>query len=118
MPLHDMPVQPLVEQHRTLHIHPIALFQCTEVGAVERLLHGSNGIEVALYLHHREAHTVVRNRLVNTKRLRIRITEREVLVGLLGLYLHDLSHGFYNSTKHNSIYDLRITIYELRFLLK
>ena len=97
VPLHDMPVEALVEEHGTFDIDPVALFERTEVGTVEGLLHSRDGIEVALRPDHREAHSVVRNRLVDTQRLRIGITEREMLVGLLGLNPDDLRHGFYNT---------------------
>ena len=48
------------------------------------------------------------DRLVYTQRLVERVAEREMFIRLLGLYLNDLSLGFYNSLKHKDIYNLFI----------
>ena len=97
MPLHDMSVKAFAKQHGALEVYPVAFFRFAEIGAVEGLLHSGHGIEVALHLHHSEAHTIVRDRLVNLQRLAVWVAQGEVLIGLFLLNLHDLSHCFYYS---------------------
>ena len=97
MTLHDVPVQTTAHHHRPLYVHPIALFEQIKVRQPQTLLHCRHGIEIALDLHYRQTHAVVRDGLVNTQRLAKRIAKREMFIRLLGLYLNDLSHGFYDS---------------------
>ena len=47
--------------------------------------------------NNRQAYAVMRDGLIDAERFPERIAEREVFVGLLGLYLNDLSHCFYDS---------------------
>ena len=42
--LHDVTIQTTIHQHRTLDIDLVANLQQSKVGAVERLLHGCNGV--------------------------------------------------------------------------
>ena len=95
--LHDVSVQTTAHQHRAFYIDIIAHFQQVKVRQPQRLLHCGDRIEITLDLHHRQAHTVVRDGLIYTQRFPERVAKREVFIRLLGLNLYDLSHGFYNS---------------------
>ncbi len=97
MPLDDMPVETLVEEHRAFDIDPVSLSEQPEVTALERLLHSGYGIEVSLDLHHREADTVVGDRLVDRERFMEWIAQRKMLIALFLLHPDDLRHGFYDS---------------------
>ena len=105
MALYDVSVESSAHEHRALYVDPIADFQQVEVGQTQALLHRCDGIYIyhftiyhlVICLHHRQAHAVVRNRLVNRQRLAEGVAEGKVFVGLLGLNLNDLSHCFYDS---------------------
>ena len=92
-----MSVQTSAHEHGALHIYPIALFETVEISQTQRLLHSGNGVKVALHLHDRQAHSVMRYRLVNRQRFAKWIAKGEMFIRLLGLNLYDLSHGFYDS---------------------
>ena len=92
-----MSVQPATHHHRALYVHPVAYLQQVQVRQAQRLLHGRDGIELALRAYYRQAHTVVSYRLIDTQWFAKGVAQREMLIGLFGLNLNDLSHGFYDS---------------------
>ena len=98
--LHDVSVEAVANLHGSFQVDIVADFEYAEVGAVERFLHGSDGIKVTFVTHDSQADAVVCDGLVDGCAIGKWVAEREVLVGLFGLNLDDLSHSFYDTTEH------------------
>ncbi len=101
MPLHDVSVEASVHHHGALHIDLVALSEQREVGAVESLLHGRDGVGAVGNGHHGEAHAIVSNALINLQLIYKRATQGEIHVALPFLHGDNRRHLFYYSTKHN-----------------
>ena len=101
MPLHDVPVEPPVHQHRALHVHLVAHAKPAQVRALQRFLHRRHRVGVARNVHHRQADTVVSHALVDGKLTYKRTTQREIYILLVVLDAHDRRKFFNNTRKHN-----------------
>ena len=95
-----MSVEPSVHQHRTLHVDLIAHLEQAEVGTVERLLHGRDGIMVAVDVDHGEAYAVVTDALINLQLVSKWTGKGEVYILTISLDSNNRCHAFYDSTKH------------------
>jgi hypothetical protein len=93
-------VKAAVHDHRAFHIHFVAHAKQADVRSVERLAHGRNRIGVALQAHHRQAHTVVGDALINLQLARKGALQGEVYVVEFVLDTHYLGIFFYDSRKH------------------
>ena len=78
MALHDVAVESAVHQHRPLHVHLVAYAQQTQVRAVQRFLHRRHHVVSTFDAHHRQAHPVVGDALVDAQLVGERASQREI----------------------------------------
>ena len=98
MALHDVAVQTPVHQHRALEVHTVALTEFPEIRPLEGFLNGRHGVgAVGMDFNHREAHAVVRHRLVDAKLLRERAPHPELEIAALALGADHRGGFFYYS---------------------
>lgn len=95
--LHDVAIKTSIYFHGAFHVHLIALFPEPEVGAFERLVHGSDGVGVALDFHDGEADAIVRHALVNFQLRGEGAAQGEVFIGGFRSHGDDLCGAFNNS---------------------
>ena len=95
--LHDVAVQAAVHQHTALHVHAVANVQVSEVGALQCLAHGGNGIGVVRPTDDGQADTVVGDALIDLQFIHEGATQRQVQVALVLFQRNDGCGFFYDS---------------------
>ena len=95
--LHDVSVEAAVHEHAALEVHLVAYLERAQIGAVESLLYGGDGVAVAVDVDHGEAYAVVCDALVYLQFVRERTLEREVQIAVIVFECYDGSGFFDNS---------------------
>lgn len=95
--LHDVAIKTSIYFHGAFHVHLIALFPESEVGVFERLVHGSDGVGVALDFHDGEADAIVRHALVDVQFPGKGTAESEMDIVAVVLDGHYRGRSFYYS---------------------